>query len=181
MSKVATEYSLLIAPEKDEIPKLLNNTIASICSKALKERDVFTIALSGGSLSGFLASIVDDFQGIDPQFEKWHVLLADERCVPTSDKDSNLGSLNHFLDKTSIPKDQIHGIDESLLESGTTDDIAAAYENVVDDVLAKSGGALDLAVAGFGPDVCFIRFEVELSLTSSHRATRVHYFQATNC
>jgi hypothetical protein len=64
-----------------------------------------------------------------------------------------MGSLQeHFFSKTSIPADQIHGIDEKLL-SGPTDAVAAAYEETVRNVLEKSGGALDLAVLGFGPDV----------------------------
>jgi 6-phosphogluconolactonase len=151
-----TKHGMIVAPNQEAVARVLNNKIATICHQAIQSRGVFTIALSGGSLAGFLSSIKDSFQAqcVDPRFDAWHVILADERCVPITDADSNLGSLKeHFFSKTSIPEDQIYGIDETLL-SGPTDAIATAYEEkVVQMVLAKSGGALDLAVLGFGPDV----------------------------
>jgi 6-phosphogluconolactonase len=148
-----TQHWLIEASSQADVPRALNNTIAGLCHQAIAARGVFTIALSGGSLAGFLSNIRESFQDDDPRFDCWHVILADERCVPTTDADSNMGSLQeHFFSKTSIPKDQIHGIDESLL-SGPTDSIAAAYQETVQKVLEESGGALDLAVLGFGPDV----------------------------
>ena len=76
-------------------------------------------------------------------------------AFPSSDGDSNLGAIRtSFLDKVGIPEDQVYGIDESLLSDAndSTEKIAVAYEAIVDTVLARSGGALDLAVLGFGPD-----------------------------
>ena len=147
-----------VASSKAEVPATLNPIIVDICLESLKARDVFTIALSGGSLPSFLSSLPKVFasRDVDPQFAKWHVLLADERCVPETDGDSNLGALNKvlFSQIPDIPKSQIYGIDESLLGSGdgSTKAIAKAYEPVVTKVLDLSGGKLDLAVLGFGPD-----------------------------
>jgi 6-phosphogluconolactonase len=145
---------VLVASSKAEVGATLNPAIVDICLTALKERGVFTIALSGGSLPNFLAGMPAVFGDRDPQFHKWHVLLADERCVPVGDKDSNLGALqaNLFskLTPSTIPDTQIYGIDESKI--GDTEGVARAYVPVVEKVLALSGGQLDLAVLGFGPD-----------------------------
>jgi 6-phosphogluconolactonase len=119
-------------------------------------RGVFTIALSGGSLPNLLSPLQAFFDavGIDPQWDKWHVLLADERCVPASDADSNLGALQATLlrNVVAIPSNQVYGIDESKLSNNTTEEVAEAYESIVRTVLSKSNGQLDLAVLGFGPD-----------------------------
>jgi 6-phosphogluconolactonase len=147
---------LLVAPTKAELPKLLNDAIVPICVYAIATRKVFTLALSGGSVPSFLASLQAsfDYAGCDPQFDKWHVILADERCVPTTHVDSNLGSLQEKLfSAIGIPAKQIYGINQKLLlKKESTLAVAQEYELVVEEVMSRSGGLLDLAVLGFGPD-----------------------------
>jgi 6-phosphogluconolactonase len=145
--------SLIVSPTKAVLPSSLNAAIVKICSEAIAARGVFTIALSGGSLPGFLAEMKESFAttSIDPSFYKWHVILADERCVPSTDPDSNLGALNATLfSSIAVPQSQIYGINESQL--GDSAAIATEYEGTIRTVLAKSAGQLDLAVLGFGPD-----------------------------
>lgn len=145
---------LLVSSSKDVLPQHLNAAIVSICQQCLRERSVFTIALSGGSLPSFLSTLPEVFASanVDPQFDKWHILLADERCVPTTDPDSNLGELdkNLFGKVPQIPRNQIYGINESKLDEAEA--VASDYERQVRSVLSQSGGQLDLAVLGFGPD-----------------------------
>jgi 6-phosphogluconolactonase len=146
---------LLVAPTKAELPKLLNDAIVPICADAIATRGVFTLALSGGSLPSFLASLQTSFDavGCDAQFDKWHVILADERCVPTTHVDSNLGSLQEKLfSAIGIPAKQIYGINQAKVLNESTLAVAQDYELVVREVLHRSGGLLDLAVLGFGPD-----------------------------
>jgi len=148
-----SEPRLIVSFSKDDISNHLCHVIVDICVNAIAARGAFTIALSGGSLPKFLAELtqVFDDKGVDPKLDCWHVILADERCVPSSDDDSNLKALNDELFSVlAVPKSQIHGIDESSLED--VDAVASAYESVVKLVLEKSGGILDLAVLGFGPD-----------------------------
>lgn len=148
-----TNADLIIAKSKDVLPLHLNKVIAAIARQAIATRDAFSIALSGGSLASFLASLGDAFQD-DPEWEKWHVLLADERCVPEDDKDSNVGSLRaSFFSQTKIPATQIYGISQELLLTSTTAAVAEAYEKTLRKVMQEfTGGCLDLAVLGFGPD-----------------------------
>lgn len=153
------EASLVVSPSKGELPTYLNQEILKLSREAIEARGAFTIALSGGSLPGFLVSL----SSIDPnaEFEKWHILLADERCVPSTDPDSNLGALREKLfTNINVPMSQVHGINESKLKEmneRTNDEvvswIAQDYEDIVKTVLTKhSDGRLDLAVLGFGPD-----------------------------
>ena len=158
------QAKLFIAPTKAAIGTTLSNLIIQSCHKALQHSDIFTIALSGGSLPTFLQGLPAAFTAanIDPQWDKWHVLLADERCVASSHTDSNLGSIRtHFTNSVGIPPSQIYGIDETLLGS-SSEDVALSYqENVVKFLLNKSksthgddddNGKIDCVLLGFGPD-----------------------------
>jgi 6-phosphogluconolactonase len=150
-----------IAPSKSEVANALSNLIIQSCHAALVQshRDIFTIALSGGSLPSLLSCLPEAFSiaNIDPQWNKWHVILADERCVVSTDADSNLGAIrSNFTNLVDIPTSQIYGIDETLLlGDNDTADIAQSYEqNVVQPLLDKSSteGMIDCAILGFGPD-----------------------------
>lgn len=162
---------LLVVTSKASVASTLNAAIVTIASSAIRDRGRFTIALSGGSLPQFLADLpkaFDDAGTTDPQWHLWHVLLADERCVPLSSEDSNLGAIQQeFLKHTSIPPSQVYGIDESLLlqpdNNISAEAIAKDYETTLLQVLAgktdeddnasdTSTLCLDLAVLGFGPD-----------------------------
>jgi 6-phosphogluconolactonase len=139
---------LIIAPTKADISTVLSNLIVQSCHSALHQQpnNIFTIALSGGSLPTFLEQLPQAFTAanIDPQWEKWHVLLADERCVISSDADSNLGAIRqHFTTGVGIPSSQIYGIDETLL-LGSSEDVAASYqENVVKYLIDKKKKSTD--------------------------------------
>lgn len=147
-----------MASSKDEVSTALNAAIVKICIAAIKARGIFTVALSGGSLPSFLSGVDKAFKavGADPMYGSWHIILADERCVPSDDPENNLSAIKeHFLSTVSIPESQIHGIDESKI-SESTEAVASAYELVVKEVMASSGGLLDCAVLGFGPDGKFM-------------------------
>jgi len=146
---------VLMAPSKKDVGAVLANPVVASCKAAMASRGIFTIALSGGSLPAFLSVLPEAFQKarVDPQWHKWHVLLADERCVKESHKESNLGAIRqNFTDKVPVPKFQVYGIDEGLL-SVSTASVAEAYnDKVVKPLIEKSGGMLDCVVLGFGPD-----------------------------
>ena len=155
MSDSPTHATLLVGRTKADLQDRLNQCVVQLCAESLKARGTFTVALSGGSLPLLLSTLDDAFQtaGVNPQYDCWHVMLADERCVPANDPDSNMKSIReHFLSKVHIPEIQIHAIDESKLDQ-SAEAVARAYEeDVVNKVLKFSGGLLDLALLGFGPD-----------------------------
>jgi 6-phosphogluconolactonase len=144
---------LIVGFREEKFADHLNNAIVECCAEAIQERGVFTIALSGGSLPSLLSNLEESFEEkkVDPKFDSWHVILADERLVPLTDDNSNMKALqNEALQFTSIPKSQIYGINESKLSDPEA--VATEYEDTVKSVVSKSGGQLDLAVLGFGSD-----------------------------
>jgi 6-phosphogluconolactonase len=144
---------MVVAFEKESLPAHLNSAIAEICKRSILERGVFTIALSGGSLPLFLSTMEEAFEEleIEMNLSQWHVILADERCVPSGDRESNLKALrDNVFSEVRVPPSQIYGINESLLPDAEA--VAVDYEATVKKVLNKSGGFLDVAVLGFGPD-----------------------------
>jgi 6-phosphogluconolactonase len=147
--------NLIVADSVGTIPVHLNAAVVQYSQLAIQDHGSFTIALSGGSVPSFLSSLPDAFAtaGIDnPSYDKWYILLADERCVNLDHEDSNLGSIrNKVLSKLSIPDNQVYSIDVSLLGAPTSA-IAADYEIKLISVLQKSNNKLDLAILGFGPD-----------------------------
>lgn len=149
------EASLYVAADKSQIPSILNPYIVNVCKTSIAKRGRFVIAMSGGSLPGFLGNLNESFQaaGDDPKYGCWHVILADERCVPETDPDSNLAAIKeNFLSKVPIPANQIYGIDESKLAE-STDAVALEYEAKLKKLLSVEDGFIDLALLGFGPDV----------------------------
>jgi 6-phosphogluconolactonase/glucosamine-6-phosphate isomerase/deaminase len=120
-----------------------------ICADAIATRGVFVLALSGGSLPSFLASLQASFDhaGCDPQFDKWYVILADERCMSTTHVDSNLGSLQEKLfSAIGIPAKQIYSINPAKVLNESTLAVAQDYELVV-----RGGSSIDPVACSIWP------------------------------
>ena len=74
--------------------------VADAAAHAISTRGAFTLVLSGGSLVDAVGGVAEE-EGID--VSKWHVFWADERCVPASHADSNVGTARAaFLDKVRV-------------------------------------------------------------------------------
>ena len=156
------QAKLYIESSKDEIKSTIYPLIIKALQDSLNESSSFYIALSGGSLPSLLSNLPQSFQiaEIDPQWGKWHVLLADERLVSSSDPDSNIKALKEsFLDRVPIPASQIYGIDESILIANSETSsrhiaVAQEYQARVfsDPIENKRRYLVDCALLGFGPD-----------------------------
>jgi 6-phosphogluconolactonase len=153
-----------LAASKEGLASHLAAAILRCAAAAVRDRGAFSVALSGGSLPGLLASLATttDLDRHDPpSFDKWHVILADERMVPIDHPDSNLGELNRVaLSQLPIPPSHIYGprLPGSKDSGDAPEDeddqaIASEYDATIRrGALVHTAGALDLAVLGFGPD-----------------------------
>ncbi|MFB3925404.1 MAG: 6-phosphogluconolactonase [Syntrophales bacterium] len=81
-----------------------------ISGAAIRKRDRFTAALSGGRTP---VPFYQKLAGLrDPQvWERTHIFQVDERFVPAESEDSNYGMMRReFLDTVPIPRNNIHPV-----------------------------------------------------------------------
>lgn len=107
----------------------LSHALVADILRAAGAVDSPNIALSGGSLLDLLNS--DEFlsnEGAD--YSKWSIWFADERCVPSEDPQSNIGSAQRMYAGSSLAKE-------------------ARWHDVRKEVPDAS---MDLVLLGMGPD-----------------------------
>mmetsp|Transcript_19712 Transcript_19712/g.43084 ORF Transcript_19712/g.43084 Transcript_19712/m.43084 type:complete len:365 (-) Transcript_19712:592-1686(-) len=93
--------------------------IAEASAKAIAERGIFTIAITGKESTQALTQLSLAVKASD--FANWHVFFAGEQCVPFSSLESNYKwAQDFFLSKIPIPPTQVHTIEE-----GTDPNMAA--------------------------------------------------------
>lgn len=103
-------------------------TIVDHISQSLQTRDVYSMALSGGSTPRRLYSLLANEAALREQipWERIHFFWGDERRVPAGHPDSNyLMAYNAMLSKVPIPSTNIHRIHA---EDADADVAAADYE-----------------------------------------------------
>ena len=103
-------------------------TIVDHISQSLQTRDVYSMALSGGSTPRRLYSLLANEAALREQipWERIHFFWGDERRVPAGHPDSNyLMAYNAMLSKVPIPSTNIHRIHA---EDADADVATADYE-----------------------------------------------------
>lgn len=131
------------------IERSLELTLSKIQS-AIQEREIFTIALSGGSTPKPL------YEAIARQnlpWDKIHVFWGDERYVPPDNPDSNqLMARRAWLDRVDIPAENIHPMPTDEPDPA---DAARKYEAHLGEFFNLQPGefpAMDLNLLGMGDD-----------------------------
>jgi len=122
--------------------------------KAIKEKDVFYVAISGGHTpKHFFELLGDSPQSGALPWEKVQLFWVDERYVPPDSKSSNYKlAADTFLKKVPIPEDNVHKI-----PTGYHDVKAAAsfYEGAIREAFhleEKQLPQFDLIVLGMGAE-----------------------------
>ncbi|MBL7697326.1 MAG: 6-phosphogluconolactonase [Chitinophagaceae bacterium] len=124
--------------------------IATYAEQQLKERDRFSLLLSGGNTPKELYSLLATERYRDRiDWQRVHIFFGDERFVPFED-DRNNGKMayDHLLRIVSIPPLQYHYI-------STKDDeqeAAEKYEQLLREYFRNSSATFDLALLGMGND-----------------------------
>jgi 6-phosphogluconolactonase len=128
----------------EDINKLSNqlaSDILDVAKNAIKSRGSFKIVLSGGN------SILNTYKVLnssESDWDKWHIYLGDERCLPIGDKSRNNHIINQvWLNNSQILKKNIHYIQVELgINSGSIH-----YEKVLNSV-----GDFDVTLLSMGED-----------------------------
>ncbi|XP_022107539.1 6-phosphogluconolactonase-like [Acanthaster planci] len=131
-----------------DIPSAVCEFVAEQSKAAVRDRGVFYLGVSGGSVAKFMIEGLPKIQGVE--WDKWHVFFCDERLVPFDDSDSTYRIYRELIGKVNLPEGQIYPINPSLSVADAAKDYAAKVSNI------PSGGdkfpVFDLLVLGMGPD-----------------------------
>jgi len=101
---------VLIFQKIDELYDFLIKKWKEISEKAIEERGIFAVALSGGETPVEFYQRLDDSKNL-LAWGKTHIFLADERFVPFDEPDSNYGMIKEaLLRHIAIPAENIHSV-----------------------------------------------------------------------
>ncbi|KAI9324699.1 6-phosphogluconolactonase [Zopfochytrium polystomum] len=159
----STAPTIHVLPSVPAVSAALDTLVASLSAAAIAARGTFTVAISGGSLPETLAAVLAKNPTVD--FARWHVFLADERCVPLDHKDSNFRLVKQtLLDKLPAarapPAANLHPLDPVLAVKDPAS-CAAQYARQLAAVFGGDPAApdagrhppvFDLILLGIGPD-----------------------------
>lgn len=149
----ATQGEVRILPDVAAIARRAAHIFVKSAQQAVKDRGVFTVALSGGSTPKALHSLlVSDsvFRDAMP-WSAAQFFFGDERHVPPDHPDSNYRMANEtLLSKVPVPPEQVHRINAENPDAAVA---AAQYENELHSFfkLPPSGvPRFDLVLLGMG-------------------------------
>jgi len=122
----------------------------SIASEQINQKDIFSVALSGGSTPKSLYEfLAQDASADDLPWDKIHFFWGDERAVPPDHPDSNfLQASSTLLEPRLIPAENIHRI-MGELDPKTA---AAFYQEEILAWFKDTPPRFDLVLLGMGTD-----------------------------
>ncbi|KAH6822453.1 6-phosphogluconolactonase 1 [Perilla frutescens var. hirtella] len=149
---------LRVFENADELSCNLADYIAELSEASIKERGVFAIALSGGSLVTLIGKLCEAPYNKTVDWAKWYIFWVDERVVAKSHADSNYKLVKEcFLSKVPIVHGHVHSINDSV----TAEQAAEDYEFVIRQLVKarvisvseiNDCPKFDLILLGMGPD-----------------------------
>ena len=108
--KKPEKREVLIFQKIDELYDFFIKKWKEISEKAIEERGIFTVALSGGETPVEFYQRLSDSKNSFP-WGKTHIFLADERFVSFDEPDSNYGMIEEaLLRHIAIPAENIHSV-----------------------------------------------------------------------
>ncbi len=146
-------------PSLPELSFAAAGFIAELAEAKIKERNIFTLVLSGGSTPRQLYKELAR-QAISKKidWQKTHIFWGDERCVPSDNPDSNFSlAFQILISRVDLPPSNIHRIPAA---TGSAKAVAAEYEKTLREFFqpaAESDSSIsfpsfDLVLLGMGVD-----------------------------
>lgn len=138
--------SIEVLKDDDAVAKAAAGKIAAAAREAVRERGLFTFAVSGGKTPWLM---LRDLASEEVPWRQVHVFQIDERIAPEGDPDRNLTHLHEsLLGNVPIPIENIHAmpVNAEDPEQGARD-----YAETLRSVCGNPA-TLDLAHLGLGPD-----------------------------
>lgn len=142
----------MIRQALNDLSYLLVERFILLAKESIKDHNSFHVGFSGGISPQFFYSLLAKTSQ-EIQWNKVHIYLTDERFVPFSHKESNLGMLKRMLiAHVPIPASNIHPIQT---ENITPDKSAELYCETLNNYLPKSDcfiPQIDFILLGLGED-----------------------------
>jgi 6-phosphogluconolactonase len=152
--EMTAKYHIEVAADREELAHRMVELFVRVAREAVEARGVFYTALSGGHTPERffrLLATAPDAKALP--WDRIHVFWVDERYVPADSEASNYRRVaNAFLDKATIPPDNVHRIPT---EYEDINDAVRAYERTIREVFGLRPGEnpeFDLIVLGMGAD-----------------------------
>ena len=141
-----------VAPDTDKLFDDLGSALIGAADKAIEQRGVFHLALSGGGTPEpfYMRLVLDPRYRMFP-WEQTHVWVVDERCVPEDDDRSNIKMIREsLLCQVPIPGQAVHPM-PVLAEDPVADyegQLSAAFGGITLPEVPQ----LDFVLLGMGAD-----------------------------
>ena len=125
----------------DQLIEAVANGIMTEAAQAISAAGRFLVVLAGGSTPRpIYARLVE----LDTLWNQWHIYFGDERCLPVGHPERNDTMIRDvWLDKVSIPIDQIHAVPAELGPDAGAKEYARKLASL---------GSFDLTILGLGED-----------------------------
>jgi 6-phosphogluconolactonase len=140
----------LVFPDLDALSRAALEEMLRVMQYAIKERDRFAIALSGGHTPAKLYALwahAKDY-GIRTPWDRVHLFWSDERYVPHNHPLSNYRmALETLIERVPIPAENVHAMPTDSPEPAKA---AEAYEAELRGFFGAGAPAFDLQLLGLG-------------------------------
>jgi 6-phosphogluconolactonase len=148
MSELRLWGEVKVRREPADVHEALADQLLAAALRAVEQRGVFHLALSGGSTpEPFYHLLVTDPSYRAIPWTSTHVWIVDERQVPEDDARSNLRMIREsLLDHVPMRKRQRHPM--PVLSAGAADE----YEAQLREVIGSPTPVLDFVLLGMGDD-----------------------------
>lgn len=142
--------TIQIFPTVEDVILQSADVFIKTAATAIQQKDVFSVALSGGSTPQPLYTyLAENPAGDILDWNKIHFFWGDERPVPLDHPDSNFRQANHaLLQPLHIPPENIHRI-QGELDPSTA---AMNYQQEILNWFEETPPCFDLILLGMGSD-----------------------------
>jgi 6-phosphogluconolactonase len=160
-----------VASDAETLAKMTVDLFITKSQKAIKEKEVFNVAISGGNTpKRFFELLAELPEANSLAWDKIQLFWVDERYVKPDSEWSNYRlAADTFLNKVSIPEENIHRIPTEYEDFKAA---ACCYEQTIREVFGLSEKQIpefDLIILGMGSDGhtgslfpnCFAPFDTE--------------------
>ncbi|CAK9146510.1 unnamed protein product [Ilex paraguariensis] len=149
-----------IFPSEEAVAEALAEYVAELSARFLKDKQFFTVVLSGGTLIHTLRKLLESPYRDEVKWSRWKIFWVDERVVSLKSQDSNYKlAFDEFLSKVPISQSNIYPMMPRDGSIPTPEEAADRYNGILKELVdskilplsATGYPKFDLMLLGTGP------------------------------